>query len=241
MTRLRIIVLCAALMPLWCVEGSLAWNDETHIAIARAAGYEKWYNAAGVDMIKLKAENLEKPNHYFNNNDNIEVERKIVLDQVKRYDAPRDDEGHLYGAIIASIRDFSTARRKGKYAEYHLALTAHYLGDLSQPLHNTPNDQYNKSRHGWNDGVVEEEVLANIARIRQHMYEISLSEENFERDLAGAIARIANSSRELGYLIRKEGRDMTKDEAYVRLSHSASLLKAVLKMARASEVKASEH
>ena len=53
MTRLRIIVLCAALMPLWCVEGSLAWNDETHIAIARAAGYEKWYNAAGVDMIKL--------------------------------------------------------------------------------------------------------------------------------------------------------------------------------------------
>src|SRR5512139_506843 len=112
------MVLCALLVWLACVEGSYAWNDETHIAIARAAGYEKWYNAAGADMIKLKAENVERPNHYFNNNDNVEVDRSLVLDQVKRYDAPRDDEGHLYGAIIASIRDFRAAKRKGKYAEY---------------------------------------------------------------------------------------------------------------------------
>ena len=32
-----------------------AWFDETHIAVAKAAGYQKWYNAAGADMIKLKA------------------------------------------------------------------------------------------------------------------------------------------------------------------------------------------
>lgn len=239
MTKERIMLLCAMVLSIFCAEGSFAWNDETHLAVARAAGYEKWYNAAGADMIKLKAESVEKANHWFNNNDNVSVDWKLVLDQVKRYDSPRDEEGHLYGAIIMAIRDFKTAKRKGKYAEYHLALTAHYAGDLSQPLHNTPNDQFNNARHGSNDGVVEAEALANIARIRKHMYEITLSQEDFERGLAAEIARIANSSRELGYVMRKEERDMTKDEAYDRLGHSASLFKAILKAVRASEQKAS--
>jgi hypothetical protein len=30
------------------------WHDETHIAIAKAAGYEKWFNAAGADIAKIK-------------------------------------------------------------------------------------------------------------------------------------------------------------------------------------------
>ncbi|MGD0397467.1 MAG: hypothetical protein ABSC04_00990 [Syntrophobacteraceae bacterium] len=34
---------------------SLAWLDETHLAIAKAAGYQKWYNAAGADIAKVKA------------------------------------------------------------------------------------------------------------------------------------------------------------------------------------------
>jgi len=33
---------------------SEAWFDETHVAIAKAAGYPKWFNAAGPDMIKEK-------------------------------------------------------------------------------------------------------------------------------------------------------------------------------------------
>jgi hypothetical protein len=46
---------------------------------------------------------------------------------------------------------------------------------------------------------------------------------------AGAdIARIANLSRKLGYRLAKEDRNMTPEEAYVQLGHSASLLKAVL-------------
>jgi hypothetical protein len=44
-----------------------AWHDETHLAIAKAAGYEKWYNAAGADITKIKAGNVEKKNHYVNN------------------------------------------------------------------------------------------------------------------------------------------------------------------------------
>jgi hypothetical protein len=31
-----------------------AWYDETHLAIAKVAGYDKWFNAAGPDVAKLK-------------------------------------------------------------------------------------------------------------------------------------------------------------------------------------------
>jgi hypothetical protein len=44
-----------------------AWHDETHLAIAKAAGYEKWYNAAGADITKIKAGDVEKKNHYVSN------------------------------------------------------------------------------------------------------------------------------------------------------------------------------
>jgi hypothetical protein len=59
------------------------------------------------------------------------------------------------------------------------------------------------------------------------MYEIKLSKDDFVKDLAKEIARIANISRQLGFKIKTENRNMSKEEAYVQLGHSASLLKAV--------------
>ncbi|MGA2228329.1 MAG: hypothetical protein ABSH41_28180 [Syntrophobacteraceae bacterium] len=68
----------------------------------------------------------------------------MVLAQVNRYYDPTDENGHLYGAIVASLRDFKSAKASGKYAEYHLAYCAHYVGDLSMPLHNTLYDSFNR-------------------------------------------------------------------------------------------------
>ena len=114
-----------------------AWHDETHIAIAKAAGYEKWFNATGADMAKLKAGNIEGRNHYVNNLPGTLITAQMVLEQADLYNNKLDVKGHLYGAIIASLREYRTTKRKGKYAEYHLGFCAHYVGDLSQPLHNT--------------------------------------------------------------------------------------------------------
>jgi hypothetical protein len=50
-----------------CPSGSLAWYDETHLAIAKVAGYEKWFNAAGPDVTKLKMGDKEGHNHFVNN------------------------------------------------------------------------------------------------------------------------------------------------------------------------------
>lgn len=52
----------------------------------------------------------------------------------------------------------------------------------------------------------------------------SLSEE----DLVREIVRIAKLSMKLGYQIETGNRMLSKEEAYVRLGHSASLLKAIL-------------
>jgi hypothetical protein len=208
---------------------SWAWHDQTHIAIAKAAGYTSWYNAAGADMTKIKAGKMEEKNHFFDNDKNADITSRMVLDQTGRYNNPTDKEGHLYGAILSSLREFRSTKSAGKYAEYHVAFTTHYIGDLSQPLHNISYDRFNKSHHSINDGIVEDEVLDKISEIQKNMYEINLRPDRFEEDLAKEIARVANISRMLGLKLRAENRDMTQKEAYAQLGHSASLLKAVLK------------
>lgn len=206
---------------------ALGWHDETHLAIAKVAGYSKWYNSAGADITKIKAGGIENPNHYFNNN-NIEVTPEMVLEQAGSYNDPKDTEGHLYGAIVASLRKYKESTKMDRYAEYHISFCAHYVGDLSQPFHNIHYDDFNRLHHVINDGIVEAEVLKNISRIEKNMYPIILRPTHSEEDLSREIARIANISRLLGHKLRKENRDLTKEEVYIQLGHSASLLRAIL-------------
>jgi hypothetical protein len=222
-TNYSIIILLSIFFVISFAGNSYPWHDETHIAIAKATGYKKWYNATGADMAKLKAGRKEKLNHYVNNPRGTTVTSEMVFQQVKKYNKTTDIKGHLYGAIMASVRDYLKAKHTGKYGEYHLAFCCHYVGDLSQPLHNTLYDSYNRKYHKTTDGIINDEVLDNIDRIK--IYPIKI---NSEEDLANEIARIANLSIEKGYQIQDEKRLLTKEEAYEQISHSASLFKAVL-------------
>ena len=151
----------------------------------------------------------------------------MILDQVAKYNDPTDENGHLYGAIIASFRDYKSAKATGKYGEYHLAYCAHYVGDLSMPLHNTIYDSFNRQHHNAMDGIVNDEVLDHPERIR--IYPIQIKSED---DLVREIVRIANLSMKMGYRLESENRMLSKEEAYVQLGHSASLLKAILDYAK---------
>lgn len=227
---LRLFLVLAALFVSPGLHGmSYGWHDETHLAVSKVAGYYKWYNAAGADIAKIKAGSIEGNNHYFNNPGNVGITADLVLDQAARYNDPNDRIGHLYGAIIGALREYRQTVSEGKYAEYHIAYLAHYIADLSQPLHHVPYDEFNKTRHSANDGTVEDEVLGNLSGIKKHTYEIKLEGDDFERDLASEIARIAAISKKLAERMKKENRNMSKAEAYVQLGHSASLLKAVLR------------
>jgi len=199
-----------------------AWCDETHVAIAKAAGYSKWFNAVGPDMIKEKMGDREGHNHFVNNFRGTEVTSEMVLSQAEKYNK-LDRHGHLYGAIIASVRDYLKKRETGKYAEYHMAFCAHYVGDLSQPLHHIEHNEFNYTYHKDIDGIVDEGILTNLDKIK--IYPITISSEH---ELAKEIARIAVLSMALGYKLEDEFRIITKDEAYQQLSHSASLFKAIL-------------
>ena len=208
-----------------------AWHDKTHLSIAEAAGFELWYSATAPDVAKSKSEfrPIEEKNHYFNNNAQKEVDEVMVLEQASRYNKTGDAEGHLYGAIIGAVRAYKEESASGKYAEYPLVFCAHYIGDLSMPLHNTEYDDFNKKRHTVNDGVIESSVRNNIGYIQRNMSEITIENES---DLAREIAKVANTARRLGIKIRKENRNMTQEEAYIQVSQSSSLLKAVLNYVR---------
>ena len=232
MTTLKKYFLLFVFLPVlvfsWSLPGvATAWNDETHISIAKAAGYRKWFNATGADMAKLKAGEIESDNHYVNNPLDTTVTPEMVLRQTKRYNRI-DERGHLYGAIIASLRDYEKDKAAGKYGEYHMGFCAHYVGDLSQPLHNTVYDTYNRTCHRKTDGIINDEVLDNLQKIK--LYPITIRSE---KDLAREIARIANLSIALAKRLEAENRLITKKEAYRQISHSASLLRAILQYAGA--------
>ncbi len=207
---------------------AFSWYGETHLAIAKAAHDKKWSNAAGADIAKEKAGLLEGRNHYYNNYRNVKVTVRLVLDQVSRYNDPGDEEGHLYGAIIASLRDYVSSKQSNKYSLYHLAYCAHYIGDLSQPQHNVPRDEFNKAHHDANESLVDNDILGRIGNIEKKKYRIILRAGHFEEDLAGEIARIANITRKLDKKLRRQNRLMNTEEIYRQLGHSASLLEAVL-------------
>jgi hypothetical protein len=207
-----------------------AWYDETHIAIAKAAGYYKWFNATGADMARIKAGKIEAHNHHCNQPHGKLVTPETVLRQGDLYNQI-DNKGHLYGAIIASVREYIRDKRQGRYAEHHLGFCAHYVGDLSQPLHNTLYRSSSRERHLAVDGIINDEVLNNLEKIR--IYPITITSEE---ELAKEIARIANLSLKLGYKMEAEGRLLTREEAYVQVSHSASLFKAILKFVEKMEL-----
>ncbi len=223
------VVFFLLLLILMSGRTAYCWFDKTHIAAAKAAGYDRWYNAAAPDVARVKAGSIEGNNHYYNNPGDITITPESVIEQAERYNNPKDKKGHMYGAIIASLREYIKHYRTGNYAHLHLAYFVHYVGDLSQPLHNMPNDNFNNTRHLINDGIVNREVLGNIGSIASHMYRIDLQHKNLEYAVAKETARLANQARTLGNRLKKEQRNMTKEEVYIQLGHSASLMKAVIK------------
>lgn len=224
----KVIVFALSLFCLSISDYAFAWHDKTHISIAKAAGYENWFNAAGADITKTKAGDKESTNHWFNNNAGAEVTGQMVLDQASRYNNPTDAEGHLYGAIISSLQEYINGKNAGKYAEYNMAFCAHYIGDLSNPMHNAPHRSFLKDHHTANDATIEAEVMNNVDRIQKELYDIKITNQE---DLANQIARIATISNQLALKLEKENRDMTTDEAYTQAIHSASLVKAALSYA----------
>jgi hypothetical protein len=245
--KIRFLVISSVIASSFlCATTALAWHDATHMAVAKAAGLGNYaYMAVGPDIAKEKAGDLEGKNHYNNTPKGTEVTAKMVVDQVKDYNSPDDTDGHLYGAIVASIRDFIVMGAGSKYALYPLGYASHYIGDLSMPFHNIAFDPFNAANHSANDGIVESSGPANettaekvdriAGEIEKRMSKLppivlSTDVKSFYKDLSIQISAVANRAAALGYAMRDADPPrtrLTEDEAYAQLAQSARLLKGV--------------
>jgi len=72
---------CGGVIPIHLLR--LVRRD--HLAIAKVACYEKWFNAAGPDGAKLEMGDKECHNHFVNNPRGTVVTPEMVLAQVERY------------------------------------------------------------------------------------------------------------------------------------------------------------
>lgn len=127
--------------------------------------------------------------------------------------------------------------------EYYLVNIAHYIGDLSQPLHNFPygnlpasdgkiyeeEGKFNKEYH-----IKFDESLSNYLnsdpeidkKIDSAIKEIKL---NSKEDLKKEISEIANSAIKIANQCFMEKRLPTEEELINQISWSISILKAVIK------------
>jgi hypothetical protein len=238
------IVLASAVI--FNANQTMAWHDATHMAVVKAAGLDNYvYLAVGADMAKEKAGQIEVRNHYNNTPRGVSVTPEMVLAQVGDYNKSGDTDGHLYGAIVAALNDYILRKSSGKYALYPLGYAAHYLGDLSMPFHNIAYDDFNKTNHAANDGIIEitgpkdESTEAKVARLAAEIQkrmkclptiQLSTDIKSFNKELAVQIAAIANKASALGYSMEDAvppRTRLTEEEAYMQLAQSSQLLKAV--------------
>lgn len=211
----------ALLMGVLWPSVALAWFDETHAAVMRAA--EAPFSpclAVTADALVDKLPN-EAPNHYVNGTGDG-VTEAMVREQVGHYNQP-DPLGHLYGAVLAAYRHVQEVMVQHRRPAYAYGYLAHYVGDLSQPLHQMANDAFNKAHHLHVDGMVNDR--ANLDKeIRQRMMPRTVTNE---ADVVREIVRLANQSRALGEKMRQSAGALSDEEAFQQLADSASLLRAI--------------
>jgi hypothetical protein len=225
MTPFKIILLLA--LHFVYVPPAAAWFDATHQAIVEASDLPfSPCLAVAADVVSHKHP-AEAHNHYSNLPD-LFITPAHVLREVSRYDT-EDPQGHLYGAVLAAFHRLRATIQASKRPDYDFAFLAHYVGDLSQPLHNSPYDAFNRAHHLRLDGAVDAlpELASQIGR-RMTCLEIQSDTEAVE-----AIVRVGNAAREADHRLRENG--LSEEDILDLLGQSASLLKGLVGFLRSGK------
>jgi hypothetical protein len=232
-----------------------AWTCKTHIFIAREAGITEPAAACFPDMTRKENDALLGPFHWHNPAPDAVVtaeyiERFGVSSEVfVKQDAYRayslsikvpDPAGVLYWKICDL---YGAMKGAGRWEhEYYLTVIAHYVGDLSQPLHNFPSGRipaadgrsypdvgiWAKSAHLSFDMALDPYLPLQAEEDRAIIDTASRPAVNSMTDLKREIARIANASLALANACYREKRGLTKKEALTQAAMSINLLKAVI-------------
>lgn len=231
------IILFLGIMP---STHALAWTDQAHMAMGYAAGFSRFHNCAAVDVSHTVAainglSQSDEQAHFFNAPADYVLTAEDAYTQLQFVGRSREEcpDGYLLGAILQATRLCRERTASGAYDDEYYAVLLHYVADLSQPLHMSPYDDFNRSFHFSGDDILSDNgaeypVFAAVALADELTVDDELSFAG-EEELLEAVILLASQSQELGRTMRAEQRNITREEALLQLSRSATLGRAIMK------------
>ena len=234
---------------------AFAWSSKTHIFIAQEAGLKDPEASCFPDLSKKDNDALLGPFHWHDASPNTVVtpdyiDRFQIIDsQYVKAGFPEskpikikvpDPSGVLYWKIMELYQAMKSAT--GWEYEYYLTNIAHYVGDLSQPLHNFPYGTqpasdgksypqvgaWAKQHHLEFDDILESSLPLDKKSEEKFQAMIQPTQIKSIDDLKREISKIANSSIALANKCYSEKRIITQDEASKQVALSVSLLRAII-------------
>lgn len=255
MKRVPIVILILFAVTLASSNDLLAWSCKTHRFIAREAGVKDPGRACFADLSREENPMLLAFSHWHN----ASPDTVVTTDYIDRFKMEEDlhmsarypemkpvkikvphPSGILYWKIVDIYKEM-TGKTGWEY-EFYLINIAHYIGDLSNPLHNFPYESepasngkaypeigsWANGNHDAFDLVLDPYLPLN--KREEKFFRSALVHEKIDSisDLKEQIAIIANSSIALANRCYLKKRNMTRDEALKQVALSVSLLKAVI-------------
>ncbi len=245
------------LLILFFLTNSYAWDCKTHAYIAKKAGVRIPEAACMPDIIRDELYDLFEPLHYHDAAPDTEVtpeyidkfkikETMVNIDEKNyRLEIPHPT-GVLYWKIVElynKMKSLDKSKIDNALAyEYYLFSIAHFIGDLSQPLHNFPygNKQASDGKVYAKEGSFNkeyhlkfDEAFSNYLskypninnKIDRALRQIQL---NSTEDIKKEISEIANSAIKIANKCFNENRLPSEEELIHQISLSISLLKAII-------------
>ena len=235
--RLITIILALSMLPVTTV---LAWTDQAHMAMGKAAGFARFHNCAAPDVSHTVAEinaltQTDSPAHYYNALPDAVITVADAYSQLQSVGQSATDcpDGYLLGAILHTIRLCKEKTTAGAFDDEYYAVLLHYLADLAQPLHMRVYDDFNREYHFASDDILSDNeaeypVFAAVALADELTVDDQLSFETEEQVLEAVIV-LATQSQALANVMRADQRNITREEALLQVSRAATLGRAVLK------------
>ena len=252
----RFFVFCVVVLIIHLSYSSaFPWSSATHTFIAHKAGVPNPQYANFPDLSRNENYSLLLPYHWHDAAPNTVVtpdyidQYQITVGNYVKVGAREskpikirvpDHAGVLYWEIVELYQ-----KMKGKTGweyDYYLFNVAHYVGDLSQPLHNYPYGNepasdgkiyseigtWAKENHRAFDDILESSFPLDKKTEKAFESWIVIPSIKSPDDLKKEISRVANASIALANRCYSEKRTISKEEALRQIAKSVSLLKGII-------------
>lgn len=232
-----------------------AWSSRTHVFAAREAGIKNPQYTYWADFTKDENKALLAPLHYHNaapgaNITPAYIEKYIVKEEElvpladRRAYPIKVRVPHPAGVLYWKILDLYEQMKinRGWEYEYNVMMIAHYITDLSNPVHNFPHGDkkagdgkaypaaghWAKKNHESFDSILEPLLPLDEKKYRNFKSSLTPIKISSADDLKKEISVIASGANRLALRCYRASRILTVDEALKQIALSVALLQAVI-------------